>query len=117
MIDTMMELAQTGIETDFVYGDKDKYKLVVTDIEERRRTMIQAELQEEQEQIEDLEHQRVDYLNRAERIAERLTTLKAEHKEHIVEAKLTDMIKNYYELGHHGVIRIAQECLQVLQDN
>jgi hypothetical protein len=34
MIDTMMELAQTGIETDFVYGDKDKYKLVVTDIEE-----------------------------------------------------------------------------------
>ena len=33
MIDTMMELAQTGIETDFVYGDKDKYKLVVTDIE------------------------------------------------------------------------------------
>ena len=34
MIDTMMELAQTGIETDFVFGDKDKYKLVVTDIEE-----------------------------------------------------------------------------------
>jgi hypothetical protein len=34
MVDTMMELAQTGIETDFVYGDKDKYKLVVTDIEE-----------------------------------------------------------------------------------
>jgi hypothetical protein len=34
MIDTMMELAQTGIETDFVYGDEDKYKLVVTDIEE-----------------------------------------------------------------------------------
>ena len=33
MIDTMMELAQTGIETDFVYGDEDKYKLVVTDIE------------------------------------------------------------------------------------
>lgn len=34
MIDTMMELAQAGIETDFVYGDKDKYKLVITDIEE-----------------------------------------------------------------------------------
>ena len=34
MIDTMKELAQAGIETDFVYGDKDKYKLVVTDIEE-----------------------------------------------------------------------------------
>ena len=34
MIDTMMDLVQTGIETDFVYGDKDKYKLVVTDIEE-----------------------------------------------------------------------------------
>lgn len=34
MIDTMMELAQTGIETDFVYGDEDQYKLVVTDIEE-----------------------------------------------------------------------------------
>ena len=34
MIDTMMELAQAGIETDFVYGDEDKYKLVVTDIEE-----------------------------------------------------------------------------------
>ncbi len=34
MIDTMMELAQAGIETDFVYGDKEKYKLVVTDIEE-----------------------------------------------------------------------------------
>ena len=33
MIDTMMELAQAGIETDFVYGDKDKYKLVVIDIE------------------------------------------------------------------------------------
>ena len=78
--------------------------------------MIQAELQEEQQQIKDLERQRVECLNRAERIAERLTTLKAEHKEHIVEAKLTDMIKNYAELGHHGVIRIAQECLQVLQD-
>ena len=34
MIDTMMELAQAGIETDFVYGDKEKYKLVVIDIEE-----------------------------------------------------------------------------------
>ena len=34
MIDTMMELAQAGVETDFVYGDEDKYKLVVTDIEE-----------------------------------------------------------------------------------
>ena len=34
MIDSMMELAQAGIETDFVYGDEDKYKLVVTDIEE-----------------------------------------------------------------------------------
>ena len=34
MIDTMMELAQAGVETDFVYGDNDKYKLVVTDIEE-----------------------------------------------------------------------------------
>ena len=34
MIDTMMELAQAGIETDFVYGDKEKYKLVVTGIEE-----------------------------------------------------------------------------------
>jgi len=79
--------------------------------------MIQAELEEEREQIEDLERQRVDYLNRAERIAERLTTLKAEHKEHVVEEKLTYMIKNYADLGHHGVIRIAQECLQVLQDN
>jgi len=79
--------------------------------------MTQCELQEEKEQIEDLERQRVEYLNRAERIAERLTALKAEHKEHIVEAKLTDMIKHYAELGHHGVIRIAQECLQVLQDN
>ena len=38
MIDTMMELAQTGIETDFVYGDKEKYKLVVTDIEEGEET-------------------------------------------------------------------------------
>ena len=38
MIDTMMELAQTGIETDFVYGDKDKYKLVITDIEEGEET-------------------------------------------------------------------------------
>ena len=34
LIDTMMELAQAGIETDFVYGDEDKYKLVVTGIEE-----------------------------------------------------------------------------------
>ncbi len=34
MIDTMKDLAQAGIETDFVYGDKEKYKLVVTDIEE-----------------------------------------------------------------------------------
>ena len=34
MIDTMMELAQAGVKTDFVYGDEDKYKLVVTDIEE-----------------------------------------------------------------------------------
>lgn len=33
MIDTMMELAQAGVETAFVYGDDDKYKLVVTDIE------------------------------------------------------------------------------------
>lgn len=38
MIDTMMELAQAGIETDFVYGDKDKYKLVITDIEEGEET-------------------------------------------------------------------------------
>ena len=38
MIDTMMELAQAGIETDFVYGDEEKYKLVVTDIEEGEET-------------------------------------------------------------------------------
>ena len=79
--------------------------------------MIQAELQEEQQQIEDLEHQRVDYLNRAERIAERLTTLKAEHKVHIAEATLTSIVEDADKLGRNGVVERAQECIQVLQDN
>ena len=77
--------------------------------------MIQAELQEEQKQIEDLEHQRVDYLNRAERIAERLTTLKAEHKLHVAEATLTSIVKDADKLGRNGVVERAQECLWILQ--
>ncbi len=79
--------------------------------------MIQAELQEEQQQIEDLERQRVDYLNRAERIAERLTALKAEHKERIIESTLKDIVKNADKLGYMGVVKKVEECLQVLQDN
>ena len=79
--------------------------------------MIQAELQEEQEQIEDLERQRVDYLNRAERIAERLTTLKAEHKEHIVEEQLKDISIYCDKIGCLNVKQMVEECLQVLQDN
>lgn len=78
--------------------------------------MTQAELQEEQKQIEDLERQRVDYLNRAERIAERLTTLKAEHKEHIVEAQLADIVKNYNKLGFGGVVEKVEECLEIIQN-
>ena len=79
--------------------------------------MIQAELQEEQEQIEDLERQRVDYLNRAERIAERLTTLKAEHKEHIVEAQLSYIVANCAKLGYSGVIEKVEECLETIQNS
>ncbi len=78
--------------------------------------MTQAELQEEYEQIEDLEHQRVDYLNRAERIAERLTTLKAEHKEHIVESQLAYIVKNCDKLGYSGVVKKVEECLEVIQN-
>ena len=78
--------------------------------------MIQAELEEEREQIEDLEHQRVEYLNRAERIAERLTTLKAEHKEHIVEEKLKYITIYCDRIGCLNVKRMVEECLQVLQD-
>lgn len=78
--------------------------------------MIQAELQEEKEQIEDLERQRVDYLNRAERIAERLTTLKAEHKEHIAEMTLTSIAKNADKFGCYWAIEKAKECLRTLQD-
>ena len=79
--------------------------------------MTQCELQEEKEQIEDLEHQRVDYLNRAERIAERLTTLKAEHKEHIVEAKLKDISIYCDKIGCLSIKQMIEECLEVLQDN
>ena len=79
--------------------------------------MIQAELQEEQKQIEDLERQRADYLNRAERIAERLTTLKAEHKEHIVETKLKYITGYCDRIGSLNVKRMVEECLEVLQDN
>ena len=78
--------------------------------------MTQCELQEEKEQIEDLERQRVEYLNRAERIAERLTTLKAEHKEHIAEATLKSIVKNAEEFGCVWVVQKAEWCLQVLQD-
>ena len=78
--------------------------------------MIQAELQEEQEQIEDLERQRTDYLNRAERIAERLTTLKAEHREHIVEAELKDIACYCDKIGCLSIKQMIEECLQVLQD-
>ena len=78
--------------------------------------MTQCELQEEKEQIEDLEHQRVDYLNRAERIAERLTTLKAEHKEHIVEAKLKDISIYCDRIGCLNVKQMVEECLELLQD-
>ena len=77
--------------------------------------MTQCELQEEKEQIEDLEHQRVNYLNRAERIAERLTTLKAEHKLHVAEATLTSIVKDADKLGRNGVVERAQECLWILQ--
>lgn len=77
--------------------------------------MIQAELQEEQEQIEDLERQRVECLNRAERIAERLTTLKAEHREHRVEARLKDIAIYCEKIGCWGVKRMIEECLEVLQ--
>mgnify|MGYP003510157721 CR=1 FL=1 len=77
--------------------------------------MTQCELQEEKEQIEDLEHQRVDYLNRAERIAERLTTLKAEHKLHVAEATLTSIVRDADKLGRNGVVERAQECLWILQ--
>jgi hypothetical protein len=79
--------------------------------------MIQAELQEEQQQIEELEHQRVDYLNRAERIAERLTTLKAEHRLHIAEATLTSIARNADKFGCYWAIEKAKECLRTLQDN
>ena len=79
--------------------------------------MIQAELQEEQKQIEDLEHQRVDYLNRAERIAERLTTLKAEHKEHMIEEILTDTVNHCAKLGYKGVVKKVEECLQIIRNN
>ena len=78
--------------------------------------MIQVELQEEQQQIEDLEHQRTEYLNRAERIAERLTTLKAEHKEHVVEAQLAYIVKNCAKLGYSGVVRKVEECLETIQN-
>ena len=78
--------------------------------------MTQCELQEEKEQIEDLKRQRTDYLNRAERIAERLTTLKAEHKEHIVETKLKDISIYCDKIGCLNVKRMVEECLQVLQD-
>lgn len=78
--------------------------------------MIQAELQEEQQQIEDLEHQRVDYLNRAERIAERLTTLKAEHKEHIVEAQLKDIAFYCDKIGCLSIKQMIEECLQALRE-
>lgn len=78
--------------------------------------MTQCELQEEKQQIEDLEHQRVDYLNRAERIAERLTTLKAEHKEHIVEANLSYIVQNASELDYCTVINKVRECLEFLRD-
>ena len=78
--------------------------------------MIQAELQEEQKQIEDLEHQRMEYLNRAERIAERLTTLKAEHKQHIVEAQLEDIMRKCDHLGYSEVIQRVAACLNVLQE-
>lgn len=77
--------------------------------------MTQCELQEEKEQIEDLERQRVECLNRAERIAERLTTLKAEHKLHVAEATLTSIVKDADKLGHNGVVERAQECLWILQ--
>lgn len=79
--------------------------------------MTQCELQEEKEQIEDLEHQRVDYLNRAERIAERLTTLKAEHKEHIVEATLTSIARNADKFGCYWAAEKAKECLEIIQNN
>jgi len=79
--------------------------------------MIQAELQEEQQQIEDLERQRVEYMNRAERIAERLTTLKAEHKEHIVETQLKDISIYCDKIGCLNVKQMIEECLQALQDN
>ena len=78
--------------------------------------MIQAELQEEQKQIEDLERQRVDYLNRAERITERLTTLKAEHKEHMVEEQLSYIVKNCDKLGYSGVVKKVEECLEIIQN-
>ena len=78
--------------------------------------MIQAELQEEKEQIEDLERQRVEYMNRAERIAERLTTLKAEHKLHVAETTLTSIVKDADKLGRNGVVERAQECLWILQE-
>ena len=79
--------------------------------------MIQAELQEEQQQIEDLEHERVEYLNRAERIAERLTTLKAEHKEHMIEKILTDTVNHCAKLGYKGVVKKVEECLQIIRNN
>ena len=79
--------------------------------------MTQCELQEEKEQIEDLERQRTDYLNRAERIAERLTTLKAEHKEHIVEAQLKDIVKNCAKLGYSGVVEKVEKCLETIQNS
>ena len=79
--------------------------------------MIQAELQEEQQQIEDLEHQRVDYLNRAERIAERLTALKTEHKEHMIEEILTDTVNHCAKLGYMGVVKKVSECLEMIRNN
>ena len=78
--------------------------------------MIQAELEEEKEQIEDLENQRVDYLNRAERIAERLTALKTQHKEHLVEAQLAYIVKNCDKLGYSGVVKKVEECLEIIQN-
>ena len=79
--------------------------------------MIQAELEEEREQIEDLEHQRVEYLNRAERIAERLTTLKAEHKEHIVETKLKDISIYCDKIGCLSIKQMIEECLETIQNS